>query len=468
MALIPLARFPQIPISLLVCSLFIFPQTSPSQESSPPRAWWVFFRDRGPNAEQRLEQLGREWNSRSLSRRAKHGGGLSVDDLPLWEEYIQEIEAKGAIVRTVSQWFNAISIWADSFLIARISKLPTVAKIEPVSPLNLSRVEGTEEVKLGSSSSATPGDYGLSYHQLELCRIPPVHQSGYWGQGVLIGLLDTGFSLKHSAFARINLVAHYDFAHQVSDFTLPSGNDLTHQADHGTACLSVLAGYAPGYLIGVAPLASYALVTIERTDREDQVEEDWWVRGLEWLESIGADVVSSSVIYQKWYAPDDLDGRTSLVCRAVERAFQLGVIVVNAAGNNGPQPRSLGTPSDAPEALAVGAVDFKGKVMPFSSRGPTADGRIKPDVVAPGHRVVCVDPDREDGFTRWNGTSLATPIVAGICALILQAHPQWTASRVIEAVKMTASRAYAPDENAGYGIPDALSALKWREPERGE
>jgi len=287
------------------------------------------------------------------------------------------------------------------------------------------------------------------------------HRRGLTGAGVLVGMLDTGFQLGHRAFAGLELVAQYDFIHNDPDPSYDPLNDPPGQANHGTGCLSVLAGYDPGRLVGIAPRVAVALAKVEWTGSETAVEEDYWVAGLEWLEWLGAEVVTSSLTYHDWYSATDMDGLVPLVSRAAERAAELGVVICNAAGNNGPGEITIGAPADAAGILAVAATDSTGAVTKFSSRGPSADGRIKPDVAAMGRGVVVATPLTRRGYSRWNGTSLATPIVAGVAALVLEAHPDWTAAEVVEAIRASSDRWFMPDNALGYGVVDAAEAVDY-------
>jgi len=236
--------------------------------------------------------------------------------------------------------------------------------------------------------------------------------------------------------------------------------------------LAILAGDAPGQLIGIAPRARYLLGKTELVSRrgvvfERQIEEDWWVEGLEWLEEMGADVVSSSLGYSDWYRFADLDGKTSKVTIAANLAVQKGMPVVIAAGNLGAQPPSdafglsgrITPPADGFDVLAIGAVDRDGQVLPFSSRGPTFDGRIKPDLMALGERVATIDATtRGDFLNYYIGTSAATPLAAGVVALLVEAFPLATVGDIVDTLRMTASQSDKPDNIAGYGVIRARAA----------
>jgi subtilisin family serine protease len=243
------------------------------------------------------------------------------------------------------------------------------------------------------------------------------------------------------------------------------------EGSHGTATLSVLGGFREGELIGPAFAATFLLAKTEDTESETKVEEDNWAAAAEWAEALGADVISSSLGYlefdrgQPSYSFADMDGRTAIVTRAAELAAERGVVVVNSAGNSGfhPSHNTLGAPSDGAHVLAVAAVTATGQRASFSSVGPSADGRIKPDVAAQGQSVK-VAGSRPGEYRLANGTSFSCPLTAGAVALLLQARPELSADDVIAVVRGSARRAGAPDNLTGYGIVDATAAVEARRP----
>jgi subtilisin family serine protease len=318
-------------------------------------------------------------------------------------------------------------------------------------------------------------DYGPSFEQLAQIRVVELHNRGYRGRGVRIALLDNGFHyIAHGAFSRLQVVAERDFVNGdgvvADEIDQPVTGDerVSDQNIHGTQVLSLLAGYDPGRLIGVAPEAEYILAKTEDNGSELPVEEDRWIAGLEWADSLGADIVNSSLGYSTWddgsgYTYEQLDGGTTLTTQAAAMAVQKDLILVVAAGNEGDQPwQYITAPADAPGVIAVGAVDMvRQEVAGFSSRGPTADGRIKPDVVAPGVGIVGVDVRRGDyDPRRLRGTSFAAPLVSGVCALLLQIHPSWGPERMLATLRETAADLGPAGQDTvyGWGLVDALRA----------
>ena len=283
---------------------------------------------------------------------------------------------------------------------------------------------------------------------------------GWYGSEVVIGVLDTGFNLVHEVFSDISIIDSYDFINSDSIVSWESG-DPAGQSNHGTAVLSILGGYYEGTFSGGAPDAFFLLAKTEDISDEYQAEEDYWVAGLEWLEENGAELVSSSLGYLDWYTYEDLDGNTAVTTLVADAAASRGLLVFNAVGNGGPASGTLNAPSDGDSVFAVGGVDIYGEIASFSSRGPTFDGRIKPQACALGVSTVLAYHG-EHTYNAGNGTSFATPLTSSTAALLLEAHSEWTIFDVMDALLVTASRSATPDNAYGRGIIDAYSALLCR------
>jgi serine protease AprX len=439
-------------------------------------AVWVFFKDKGPAAEALASAQGTV-TPRALARRALRGRtrAVTLADAPLAPSYVAAVAAASTRLRQQSRWLNAMSVEATADQVRAIESLAAVDRVELVRRFRQRR----EEIDLRGASAeaveplrkASTLDYGSSFGQVNQIKVPFLHDVGLDGRGVVIAVLDAGFdNLPHAAFATTRILATRDFVN--GDDNVANGG--IGEGSHGTATLSVLGGFHSGQIIGPAYAASFILAKTENTESETPVEEDNWAAAIEWAESLGADVVSSSLGYITYdrpfpsYAAADMDGDTAISTRAADLAGERGVMVVNSAGNEGFDARAntLGAPADGNLVLAVGAVSAAGTRASFSSVGPSADGRIKPDVAAQGVSVKIARPDSAIGYTTANGTSFSCPLTAGVVALLVQANPSATVDQVFGALRSTASQSARPDNLLGYGIVDALAALRVLAPSR--
>ncbi len=433
---------------------------------------WVYFRDKGPDKSQRIEEVKAGLNLKSIKRRLRQGLNELVDeyDVPAYGAYVEAIKKEAAAVRHVSRWLNAVSIEASGRALKRIAGLPFVLRIERVKVYSFREPVSPPQVKPGVPSAEAEAhilDYGPSLTQVLQMNVPVLHDMGYFGRGVLICMLDSGFNnLQHEALGHLNILATWDFVNGdpvVSDEAGQMGN-----GNHGTNTLSVIAGYRPGRLIGPAFGASFILGKTENTEWERHIEEDHWIAGAEWADALGADIISSSLGYRDQftsgdmnYSSEDLDGNTTIVAHGANIAAAKGILIVNSAGNEGassPPENSLVSPSDSPWVVAVGAVNEQGIRVGFSSTGPTADGRIKPDVMAQGSSVYSAGPGAADEYEYVSGTSFSCPLTAGAAALILEINPTWTNQDIMNAIKQTAGRGDHPDNLYGRGVLNALEA----------
>jgi hypothetical protein len=303
--------------------------------------------------------------------------------------------------------------------------------------------------------------YGPGVWAFRQLNVPAVHDLGLRGSGVRVALFDTGFNTLHSFFTAAQVMAQRDFVNGDSVVRDQPGEAQGEMA-HGTGTWSLIAADAPGELFGTAPRAQFLLAKTEFGPTETRVEEDNWVAAVEWADSIGVDIISSSLGYLRFddgsgYTSSDLTGDIAVTTVAADSAAARGILVVISAGNGGPGPSSLGTPADADSAVAVGATDSLGNVVSFSSRGPTADGRIKPEVVGPGQAVTVAAIN--GGTTLSSGTSFSAPLVAGIAALVQETRPGRPAVELRRGLMSAGSRSLDPNNTTGHGIPDALSLL---------
>jgi hypothetical protein len=311
---------------------------------------------------------------------------------------------------------------------------------------------------------AQDSGYGPSAMPFRRLNAFPLARQGVRGAGVRIAVLDTGFETLLSPFAAAIVEAQYDFVFNDS-IVRNEAADAPGASQHGTSVWSLLAAQVPDTLVGLAPDATYLLAKTEDIRSETRVEEDNFVAALEWADSLNADVVTASLGYLDFddgtgYLPGELNGDIAVTTVASDLAAQRGILVLVAAGNSGPSPGSLGTPADGDSVIAAGAEDSLGTVAGFSSRGPTADGRIKPDFSAPGVEVWVASPGVAGGvaYGPSNGTSIATPLLAGVGALFLTLHPGSPPMAVRDAFRRSADNRAAPDDSRGWGLPDAHAA----------
>ncbi len=432
-------------------------------ENAPLKVW-VYFSDKGYRTSGELRQAlqtARETiPERTLRRRSKtrHGDIIDERDLPCSETYIRQVLETGAVKRISSKWLNALSVSATAGQLEQIEVLPFVQKLEPVYGGVRREVDirGTSAPAAPCQLPQTRNDYGPSLYQLQEMNVIAAHEAGYTGEGVLVLMLDTGFYKDHQTLHADQIIAEWDFINDDGNTQNEEG-DPENQHSHGTATLSTLGGSFDGQLYGPAYNANFLLAKTEDISQEQPIEEDWYVAGLEWGEGLGADVASSSLGYIDWYTQDDLDGETAVTTLAVNTAVENGMVIATAAGNYG--QGGIIAPADAFKVITCGAVDSSGTIAGFSSRGPTADGRIKPEVCARGVSTYCAAVDGPATYRHASGTSLSTPLTGGACAVILSAHPDWTPHQVRAALMLTADNAENPDNNYGWGIIDVMAAI---------
>ena len=440
---------------------------------------WVYFNDKGNTNSFYLNNPQLVVSEKSLKRRVKVLGNNSVltfKDLPVNTDYITQLQSLGFKLKWSSKWLNAVSGYTDKIQLEEIASLASVKNIdivyklrkgnEPETSLNKLIQPLKTEVPEGIHSL----DYGSSYAQLQQINVPAVHDSGYTGQGITICVMDAGFSrLSHDAFLSMDIIAAWDFVN--NDPNVGNQSDMG-EGSHGTQTLSTIGGFAPGYLIGPAFNASYILAKTENTDSETPIEEDNWIAAMEWADSIGVDVTSTSLGYIDFDPPYtsytwmDMDGNTTVITNGADYAAYIGIVVVNSAGNEGynASHNTLGAPADGDSVITAGAVNSSGSRSSFSSVGPTVDGRIKPDIMALGSGNVVASPSNDHNYTTASGTSFSCPLSAGVAALILCANPNLTPMQVRDAMRNTASKSSNPDNSYGWGILDALAAVYYFPP----
>jgi hypothetical protein len=467
----------------------LFLTTSIIFSQEQPRKCWIYFRDKDESTLRTLVTSGSVHEisqatgitERALKRRAKvlpSSQRVTTEDLPVSQLYIERLQLNGISVVNTSRWFNAVTAMITSDQGVRVAALPFVDHIERVRTFVGKKLQ-PQTIPLKKSSASTTQnlhDYGPSLAQANEINIVPVHNLRITGRGVLVGMLDSGFRWKvPESEMNMDIIKEYDFIQHDSITANQPGNTPTDESDqdeHGTLTLSLVGGYKEGELVSPAFGSSFILAKTEYVPSETNIEEDNWVAGIEWEEQNGVDVVSSSLGYsqfdsldaygnvQRQYTPADMNGRTATTSKAAVLAARRGVVVCSAMGNEGESSwHIMTTPADADSILSIGAVDISGTYAGFSSVGPTADGRTKPDVVADGVGDYCALRALSSYSSGFQGTSLSTPLVAGAAALILSAHPELTPIQVRDALRNTASRAMSPNDSTGWGVIDTYKAL---------
>jgi len=438
---------------------------------------WVFFTDKGVSTQAEFAARASSVSiaPRASRRRAKVGRSQVVfADLPVPSEYLDGVAALGGKLRRVSRWLNGASFDLPANRIDQVAALPYISRMQPLAvyhgaPLPEESGNRQEDSPPPQSLSADALNYGYATGQLNQINVPPVHEKGFHGEGVTLAVFDTGFRKTHNAFAAHfaegRVLAEYDFIFNDSN-TANEAEDWSSQWNHGTYTWSTSGGQDDGNLYGPAYKSNFILCKTEDVRSETQVEEDNWVAALEWVDSLGADVVTSSLSYYTFdggtgYTQADMDGQTAVTSIAASMAADMGIVVCNSAGNSGPSSPSLSAPPDAFDILTCGAVDASGNLASFSSRGPTEDGRIKPEVTAQGVSTSCAVPTSDNSYGTMSGTSLSTPLVAGATCLLIQAKPYYTPRQIRWALMETANNAGTPDNNNGWGLINLDSALKW-------
>jgi subtilisin family serine protease len=443
--------------------------------------YFIYLTDKGESQSKYfnksdIEQaLFQQYSIKAIERRKRNSNTetFNYSDYPIYPKYKETFESLGVKIINELPWFNAVSGYLDDKLMAQIRELPFVSKVEKVKSL----VYRNEFTFKSSERNPYPNeifskgsllDYGNSFTQLNLSKIPPVHERGITGKGVLIGLLDTGFRWReHEALQNVTVVAEKDFVFG-DDTTANQAGDHPQQDNHGTAILSIVGGKKEGKLYGASYESNFILGKTEDIRSEKRVEEDNYAAAIHWMEKYGVDIISSSLGYSEFddpresYSYKDMNGETTIVARAVDSAFARGVVMVTAAGNEFNTPwKYIISPADAKYVIACGAVNSIGIIAGFSSRGPTSDGRIKPDVCAMGVSVFAAFPGSPTLYAEASGTSASTPIVAGVAGLLLSHYPEIDQYQVRDAIRLTASQSTNPDTVYGWGIASAVEALSF-------
>lgn len=448
--------------------------------------WRVFFKDKGneivtPGSNLWFKTMAIH-SQRALDRRKKLNPKAQVignADAPINSDYLNGVSKLSDSIMLTLRWHNYVVIKTDSLRIESIKKLPYVKGVQRTGakyfPAQSMTIHKSAFIKQGEEyyTKVNPIDncgvfrYGPSFNQAQLLQIPLIHQMGITGQGALLSFLDSGFRWRqHSATKYTDVIAENDFI-QKDSITANQEGDVPSQDFHGSICFSTVSGFQQDSLIGISPFSSFLLAKTEDIPTEQHLEEDNYAAAVEWSEALGADVISSSLGYSAFnqpleenYAFSDFNGKTTITARIVNEAVKRGIVCITAAGNDGPRDSTLITPSDADSVISVGAIAQDG-ITPanFTSRGPRADGIIKPDIAAQGVGVICINPSDTLALTAANGTSLATPLIAGAMGLMISAFPEIPGYQLRKSLFESGLNAKAKDNNLGHGLAQVHTAM---------
>lgn len=403
-------------------------------------------------------------SAKSIARRTNQNISIDMTDIPVNQSYINQVNATGAQVFQRSKWMNAaIVVITNTVQLSAINSLTCVLNTVPIARMKKTKDDKTEvnDLNFMKNTKVSAYNYGLSFVQNNQIGTDCMHENGFRGENMIIGVLDSGFD-------NVNNNTVFDSLRNegriLGTRDIVAGNSSVYEDhNHGAIVLSCIVGNTPGQLIGTGPKAKVYLVRTEDVASEKPIEESNWIVGAEYADSVGVDIISTSLGYTTFDSPfinhvyADLDGRTSSMSIASTMAVRKGIFVLNAAGNDGGGSWNyIGIPADADSICTVGSVNGSGVHSGFSSVGPTADGRIKPDLSTRGEGTYVCYPS--GFFAGGDGTSFATPILAGAVACLWQANPTKTNMEILQALKATASQSTNPDNSYGWGIPNMCTA----------
>jgi len=403
-------------------------------------------------------------SAKAIDRRERMGIAIDEDDLPITPSYISEVLSKGVEFHNKSKWLNALAIHTgDTNKLKEIALLPFVKSVKPLGKFrNVRKPNPSSRIPKVNTNRHVDSYYGHGLNQIKMLGGDALHDLGYTGKGVHVAVFDGGFKYVYR-MPVFDSMRHHDRLLGTHDFV--EGDNYVYEASsHGTNVLSTMASKSPHLLVGTAPDASYYLFKTEDVKGEFRTEEINWVAAIERADSVGVDVINSSLGYTAFndttmsYDYEDMNGKTAYISRGAQIGTEKGILVVNSAGNEGGGKwHYIGAPADAPGVLSIAAVRGDGKRAGFSSWGPTSDGRTKPDIAAQGLGTVVADMYKYK-VGRSSGTSFSSPVMAGMVASLKQAFPNKTAEEIKTAIKRSANQANNPDESLGYGIPNYLVA----------
>ncbi|MEI6090217.1 MAG: S8 family serine peptidase [bacterium] len=454
-----------------------------------PKAYRVLLTDKGAGAfsigSEKYELARNSLTQRCLERRQKNGIKpaelVTIADVPIYSDYIQQLENNGCKILQKLKWYNYVVVDCDSASLEKVKTLTFVKKIIDTDdkPIHLELLSNNESTKINAEDIILTENYGYennyygySYGQISEINANVLHSLGINGTGIQLGMLDNGFKWRNNPFLSVSkVIKEWDFVNSDS-ITTNEENDPPDQDGHGSAMFSSIAAIEPDSMIGMAPKVDFCLAKTETILSETHLEEDNYAAAVEWQEALGSDLISTSVGYRDIpinpYQIEDLDGNSCVASQYLNMASKLGMMCFTSMGNSGPSPQTLLTPADADLAISIGALKMDSLVAAeFSSRGPNASNQIKPDLSTRGVGVYVVHSITSFIVTT-GGTSIACPLASGGCALLLSAAPYLTRNEALELLKHNASNNADPNNIIGWGRPDLWETIKATKTAAGE
>ena len=444
---------------LIIIILFLFTYINLFSQVSENK-YRLYITDKDNN-EYSIENPEEFLSAKSLNRRIKQGISIQINDLPVSKFYLDSLENLGLTIINKSKWLNTVVVHTtNTQLIDTIDRYSFIkSKQKSTSSVSSNSYKNLLERNIQNfvAKSDNYFDYGYATTQISMINGHVLHRNGYQGQGITIAVIDAGF-------CDVDILPAFDslrLNNQIlgtKDFV---DNDIQvfDASNHGMKVLSTMGANIPGQLIGTAPKANYWLLRSEQALTEFSIEEDNWAAAAEFADSVGADIINSSLGYTEFddinqnYTYADMDGNSTFITKAADLAASKGILVVNSAGNLGDDPwKYISAPGDGNSVLTVGAVDSYASLAYFSGLGPTSDGRIKPNVCAMGYQTAIQGTD--GNITVGNGTSFSSPIIAGMAACLWQFYPELNNMDILRKIEESAHQYSSPDNKLGYGIPD--------------